>query len=106
MTTRAKAITAKDQGYKVVSDQELVQITEGRVRQLEAELVGHRGLLEEMEADPNIKDNPDDAQNPVTQTRATIESLQARLERVLHPRLDALRANVKSDAKAPDEPTS
>lgn len=103
-TAKKTSAPAKQQGYKVIGDDELVQITEGRVRQLEAELAGHRGLLEEMEADPHQKDDPENPQNPVTQTRNTVESLQKRLDEVLHPRLDALRGNIKKDAKG--EPTS
>jgi hypothetical protein len=103
---RATSAPAKDQGYKVIADEELVQITEGRVRQLEAELASHRGLLEEMEADPNQKDDPENPQNAVTQTRATIESLEKRLGEVLHPRLDALRSNVKTPAKDAPAPSS
>lgn len=103
--TKATSAPAKDQGYKVIGDEELVNITENRVRALEGELAGHLGLLEEMEADPHQKDDPESPNNPVQATRNTIESLQKRLDEVLHPRLAALRKNIKDDGKG-EAPTS
>lgn len=89
---RTKTATAKTEGLAVLDDADLRKIVDGRTAQLEAELFGHRMLLDEQLADPHVEDDADS----VKDTRTTIESLEARLQ-VLAERREALGEAPSSD---------
>lgn len=93
MARAPKTSPAKSEGFTVLSDDELRAIVDGRTRQLEAELAGHRMQAAEEEADPHVSG----AQSE--QTSKTIQSLEARLE-VLRDRRAALGAPGDDDAPA------
>lgn len=89
--SQAKQSAASREGFQILSDADLLAGTENRARQLEAELAGNRMFLDEAEADPH-----DDAS--AENYRKAVESLEARLA-VVYQRRDALKANIKADAK-------
>ena len=79
--------------YSVVSDSEIVNATENRIRQLESEHYAQTLLREEMGADPHSTDLEKE------QNKKSIESLEARLT-VLRQRHSDLKANTKAKAAA------
>jgi hypothetical protein len=82
--------TAKRDGYKILTDQDLLNGVEGRARQLEAERAGHLLYLAEAEA------LGDDA--AVEAASEEIAKLEKRLA-VVHGKRDALKSNMpKADA--------
>jgi hypothetical protein len=84
--------TARSEGFKILTDQDLLNGVEGRARQLEAERASHQLFKAEAEAvgDDNVAD----------QHAEEIAKLDKRLQ-VVHARRDALKSNLpKSDAPA------
>ena len=87
--------TAANEGYLVLTDNDLIRAAETRVRQLEEEYASNQIYLAEAKTDPH------DTASEEVHTK-NIETLEARLK-VTRARLTALRANISKDESG--EPT-
>jgi hypothetical protein len=88
--------TAGREGFKLITDQDLLNGVEARARQLEAERANH--MLNKTEAEAVGDDAAMEALGDV------IGQLEARLK-VVHERRDTLKANMpKADAKSATPP--
>lgn len=85
--------TAKREGFKILSDQDLLNGVENRARQLEAERAGHLLFKAEAEA---VGDEA-----ATEQHSDEVARLEKRLD-VVHKRRDALKSNMpKQDTATP-----